>query len=542
MRSATRHTILGALAVALLPVAALPVRANVNLEWRPVFQTSELGQTIQIDLYAVSDNAADQGLSVVDAILQWDPQHLELLGNVDNGPYDWLASGFPDDSGFDGLNAPFSGGDPFVPANDGNALYTAWSQFNPPPAAATPDGLLVTSFEFRVVGAGVTEFVLAATAGKYTQTRVIDSDIAGLIITGTLGPPAVVHVCAGPAIVTHPLGQDACEGSPVSFEVVASGQVPLSYQWRRNGVDIAGATGEVYAIPVVAAADAGEYDVVITDACGSMTSDPATLTVSTPAMIVAEPVNTAACPGGLASFTVAATGGASISYQWRRGTIDMVDEGNVTGANAATVVISPVSVADEGIDYNCVVNTGCPPSTTSTDAALTLLECGAVVVEAVGPRYLAVTPAPGPDPLALLVSSAGASCLPQYVQADGSLDPAPVFVTPPVWGTVFVTDAEIVPSVTYDVQTESQSGTLSAASSATTFMWGDVDNNVVVNFNDIALVVRGFQGDFSVTIRQAVDLVPCVLNDDINFADINADVRAFQGAPYTETGCPSPCD
>ena len=100
------------------------LRANVNLEWRPAEQTVLKGDTVEISLYAVSDDPiADQPFSIIEAILLWEPSHLELLGKEDNGPYDWLASSFPDDSGsaFDGLNYPFTG----LPSNDGHARRIA---------------------------------------------------------------------------------------------------------------------------------------------------------------------------------------------------------------------------------------------------------------------------------------------------------------------------------------------------------------------------------------------------------------------------------
>jgi hypothetical protein len=65
-----------------------------------------------------------------------------------------------------------------------------------------------------------------------------------------------------------------------SFSVVASGDAPLSYQWRRNGVDIAGATSASYVLDPTAVSDNGAtFDVVVSNAAGSATSSAATLTV-----------------------------------------------------------------------------------------------------------------------------------------------------------------------------------------------------------------------------------------------------------------------
>lgn len=179
--------------------------AEVNLEWRPAVQTVDQWENVEIGLYAVSDNGTNQSMSVVEAILLWDPPRMGLIGYENNGSYTWLASGFPDDSVWDGLNYPFTGGTPFVPADDGDAWYNALSQFPPnPPAMATPAGLRVVTFRFRAYQAGTTELELPAEFGESTHTRVIDAVIPGLDVTGTLGPPAVVHILPSdiPAVST----------------------------------------------------------------------------------------------------------------------------------------------------------------------------------------------------------------------------------------------------------------------------------------------------------------------------------------------------
>src|SRR5262249_32746272 len=69
-------------------------------------------------------------------------------------------------------------------------------------------------------------------------------------------------------------------GSAV-FTASAHGSAPLSYQWRKNGSNMPGATAPTLTLAPVSAADAADYDVVVTGACGSITSAPAHLTVFT---------------------------------------------------------------------------------------------------------------------------------------------------------------------------------------------------------------------------------------------------------------------
>ena len=66
--------------------------------------------------------------------------------------------------------------------------------------------------------------------------------------------------------------------------VVAAGTAPLAYQWQCNGVDIPGATAAAYTVADAQVSDAGAYTVVVRNAAGSATSNPAAVTVNAPAV------------------------------------------------------------------------------------------------------------------------------------------------------------------------------------------------------------------------------------------------------------------
>ena len=80
-------------------------------------------------------------------------------------------------------------------------------------------------------------------------------------------------------------------------------------------------------------------------------------TLSSP-LIIDQPTDQIACDGDVAVFTVNASG-TDLTYQWRIGTIDLIDGGNITGATTNTLVIDPVSAADISDDYNVVINGEC---------------------------------------------------------------------------------------------------------------------------------------------------------------------------------------
>jgi len=75
-----------------------------------------------------------------------------------------------------------------------------------------------------------------------------------------------------PFITTQPLGKNTLAAFPVTFTVQAGGTPPLGYQWRFNGMDIAGAIANSYTLLNPGAADLGVYSVRVSNAYGSIVS------------------------------------------------------------------------------------------------------------------------------------------------------------------------------------------------------------------------------------------------------------------------------
>ncbi len=91
---------------------------------------------------------------------------------------------------------------------------------------------------------------------------------------------AAVAVDAPPTITMQPQSRSVSVGDAVTFTVAADGSPPPTFQWKKNGVDLAEETGASYSIGSVSAADAGSYTVVVTNASGAVTSAIAALTVA----------------------------------------------------------------------------------------------------------------------------------------------------------------------------------------------------------------------------------------------------------------------
>jgi hypothetical protein len=98
---------------------------------------------------------------------------------------------------------------------------------------------------------------------------------------GGYSNPGSVNGTGAPYITAQPVNQTATAGQTATFSVTAAGTAPLAYQWQKNGADISGAMAASYTTPVTTTADSGEqFRVAVSNSAGSVTSMPATLTVS----------------------------------------------------------------------------------------------------------------------------------------------------------------------------------------------------------------------------------------------------------------------
>jgi gliding motility-associated-like protein len=233
-----------------------------------------------------------------------------------------------------GANASFS-----VTATGGNLTYE-WRRNG----VAVPGG---NSATLNLTG------VTPAMAGNYT---VYISNSCGNITSAV----AVLTVNTIPAISDQPDNVTVCSGGTADFSVTASGGA-LTYQWRRNGVNVGG-NSPTLSLAGVTPAMAGNYDVFISNSCGNVTSTIAVLTVNTIPAIADQPDDATVCSGGTATFQVTASGG-NLTYQWRRNGVNV-------GSNSATLTLTPVTPAMAG-NYDVFITNACG-NVTSTVAVLTV--------------------------------------------------------------------------------------------------------------------------------------------------------------------------
>jgi hypothetical protein len=127
----------------------------------------------------------------------------------------------------------------------------------------------------RVTGAATATLTITSLSldDAANYSCVVTSTLGGAVTTGTSNAAALV-VVARPSIVTPPAAITVSEGGSGSLGVSAtSANGVLSYQWRKDGLDIAGATSSSLDLASVAAGDNGSsYDCVVTNTVAGVTS------------------------------------------------------------------------------------------------------------------------------------------------------------------------------------------------------------------------------------------------------------------------------
>ena len=172
-----------------------------------------------------------------------------------------------------------------------------------------------------------------------------------------------------PVIMTHPSSQTVALGESATFSAAATGSGPLTYQWQKDGTAITGAVSSGYTTPPVTLAESGaKFRVLVSNSAGSVTSNPATLTVDSASVvpsITQQPGNQTVTVGNTATFTVVAEGTAPLTYQWQK------SGSAIAGATSATYTTPATVVADNGAKFRVVVSNSAG-SLTSSEATLSV--------------------------------------------------------------------------------------------------------------------------------------------------------------------------
>ena len=216
---------------------------------------------------------------------------------------------------------------------------------------AVPSGTTTTLASFSNLG-DMASLTVSIPNGRWYFHHDYSSQFGGT--TETLGYADAQLVVIGstnpPVISIQPTNQAIEINQPAVLQVIAYGTSPLSYQWRKNGMNIAGATNAAYAIVSTQTNDAAAYSVFITNLYGSVLSTNAMLTVFiVPPAISVQPSGLTVDVGYPALLQVTAYGSTPLSYQWRK------DGTNIDGATSSSYSVASAQLTNAGL-YSVLVS------------------------------------------------------------------------------------------------------------------------------------------------------------------------------------------
>ncbi len=268
------------------------------------------------------------------------------------------------------VGEPFTGGFAIVGAPATAASYEV--------KGTIPGGLTVSGLNGDTVNASVVTIT-----GTPTQAGDFDLSVKawkGANKTDLGGSPTFTYTISiaaadtgtAPTIGTQPASQTVNVGANVTFTVTATGDPAPTYQWRKDGTNIGGATAASFSVNNVAATDAGSYTVVVSNSEGSVTSSAAVLTVNAGGggeglTITQHPTSANVAAGGNVTFTAAATASGAVTFQWYRDFAGDEDPAPIPGATNASHTINNVQAGDMGYYFARVTGDG---ETADTAAAI----------------------------------------------------------------------------------------------------------------------------------------------------------------------------
>ena len=198
------------------------------------------------------------------------------------------------------------------------------------------------------------------------------------------GNSVIVHVlptpgAVAPSIATQPANALLVPGGTATFTVAASvsSTGPLSYQWFKDGVSMAGATSATLSFTAAAGDDGAAYACLVSGPGGRVLSNSGTL--GNPPVIVRGPADQSAVSGAVVGFSVSASGTGPLQWQWYR---NGVAQSGIPAQQCAFSAVVPPSTP--GVRYSVRV-TNLFGSVTSDDAVMTVSSATTQAFRALSP-------------------------------------------------------------------------------------------------------------------------------------------------------------
>src|SRR5262249_24398687 len=211
----------------------------------------------------------------------------------------------------------------------------------------TASGVGMVRYQWQFYGTnldGATSAVLTIPNAQLPQ----EGDYGVIVtdeITSSISQLAHLTVRAPPVILVPPVGQTNVVGSTMTFTVVASGSVPMSFRWVRNSIgvltNILNTTNCTFTISNAQAAQSGSYRVVLTNSgnLNPVVNAPFAVLIVAPPVITNQPASQTVSPGTDVTFSAGVSGTAPFGFQWRFLGANLADATNasLTISNAQTI-------------------------------------------------------------------------------------------------------------------------------------------------------------------------------------------------------------
>lgn len=238
---------------------------------------------------------------------------------------------------------------------------------------STDNGLTFTNISYATYSSYTIYNSIITDAAQY---RVIVTNLGG---STTSSVATITFVTPPPPVIsTQPTNQTVYLGETIYLSVGSNNTGTTTYQWQRstdNGLtftNVANGTSNYLYINNSQLSDAGPFRVIVTNPGGSTTSNNATVTflIPLPPTISTHPTG-AAVQGGNSFYLYGyASGRGTITYQWQKDGVNLINGDRITGANSYNLSISSALLADAG-QYRLVA-TNAGGSITSNAATVTV--------------------------------------------------------------------------------------------------------------------------------------------------------------------------
>lgn len=228
-----------------------------------------------------------------------------------------------------------------------------------------------TSFAFSNLPPGLIGSVQGVIVGIPTQSGQFNTMVIGRDAAGNVNPVMVPIIVFDrpPAVVTPPSSRSVSVGDSVTFTATVTG-TGLTYRWLKNDIELPAPAGTAatYVIASAKLTDAGRYKLKVSNTGGVAISAEAVLTV-TPAgpILVTPPHGQEVYAGEAVTFSVAATSGSPLSYQWEK------NAQIIPNATNSTLTLPSVALSDAA-NYAVAVTSG--GTTVTSPAAVLKIDAG----------------------------------------------------------------------------------------------------------------------------------------------------------------------